>query len=107
MSDSTRNQVASVATIATANVQSIRYTDARVQELSARIDAVQVTVRTNTHRTEVKRARAKLTDRLVAIAAMAIVGIILARCALPHLVTVALASCPECAREVYEFARKL
>jgi hypothetical protein len=86
----------------------MRYADARYSQLSARMDAIQVTLRRDRERTEVKRARCKLTDRMVYVVLAAVVAVTLDRATgIPHIAVIGIGALPECAREVYEYVRRV
>ena len=106
MSESTRNpQTVSAAFV---HAQAARYTDERFEALSARLDAVQVAVKASSERNETVRCRVKFIDRMVCVIIAAVLAVILDRATgLPHIAVIGIGTLPECAREVFEFLRRL
>lgn len=106
MADDTR-QTVSMATLARVSVRQHSYTDARYSELSARIDAVQITARQEVEEREAHKARLRSTERIGFVILGAMLALALDRFhSLPTLAIVALSAAPEVMRELVEmFAR--
>jgi hypothetical protein len=102
------SQTVSRASVARLNVQSMHYAEYRYSELSARIDAVQVTLRAEAERRETRKARERCTERIMFVIVGAILGIVLDRVhTLPAFAIVAIGAAPEVAREIVEMITRL
>lgn len=108
MAESTRNP-SSIVTVATAvHTQAVRYTDARYDVLSARMDAIQVAIRHESERTETHKARCKfIGDGTCALSAAILAVGIDHLASIPHIAAILLGSLPAFAQVTFEFVRKL